>query len=184
MRENVRVAIFEIERFPPRRRSASCLATRLHTAVPGGDHFPKGMALLMQTKNSIEARWTKRLATQFCPVSSYFLNNYHRLKPNPAARALNSTEAMVIIHLVDHKWDDRAPFPTVRTLATRMSLSVRGVRNALQTLESNGYVRREASATGGPNRYHLQGLFEALERLMATDVAAQEVAVAQTTEAA
>ena len=91
---------------------------------------------------------------------------------------------MVIIHLVDHKWDERAPFPTVRTLATRMSLSVRGVRNALQTLESNGYVRREASATGGPNRYHLQGLFEALEQMMASDVASQEVSAEQTTEAA
>jgi hypothetical protein len=140
----------------------------------------------MQTKNTIEARWTKRLAAQFCPVSSYFLANYHRLKPHPQGRSLNSTEAMLIVHLVDHKWDDRAPFPTVGTLAKRMSLSARGVRNALQMLESAGYVRREASATGGPNRYHLQGLFSALEELMAADVAVQETApqVVPETEAA
>lgn len=124
-------------------------------------------------KQSIEARWTKALARQFCPVSSYFLANYHRLRPHPNARGLTSTEAMLIIQLIDHKWDDRAPYPTLRTLASRMGLSVRGVRNALQSLSELGYVRRELSMTGGPTRYHLDGLNKALEALMADDMLAR-----------
>jgi hypothetical protein len=91
-------------------------------------------------------------------VSSYFLGNYCRL--NPAGGGLTSTEAMVIIQLMDHKWDERAPYPTVRTLAKRMGLSVRAVRSALENLQKMGYLQREPSSVGGPNRYHLEGLFK------------------------
>lgn len=126
----------------------------------------------LNPSRKIESRWTPQLAKRFCPVSSFFLSNYHRLKPHEAARGLNSTEALLIIHLMDYKWDDRAPFPTLTTISKRMGLTVRAVRSAVKNLEDLGYLKRERSRSGGPNRYHLQGLFKALEELQSRDAEA------------
>lgn len=130
----------------------------------------------MHRKNSVESRWTSKLGKTFCAISSYFLANYHRLKLSEHGRCMNSTEAMLVIQLHDFKWDDRAPYPTVRTLATRMGLSVRGVRNALHSLEEAGFIQRIADTRGGANRYVLNGLYGALEALMSFDVEAKETA--------
>jgi DNA-binding MarR family transcriptional regulator len=120
------------------------------------------------TPKAVAHRWTPRLGAKFCPVSSYFLANYHRLAPATGERGLNATEAMLVVQLVDFKWDHRAPWPTVGLLAERMGISKRQVRSVLERLEKCGYVVREARQYG-PNRYHLQGLFQALEELMADD---------------
>jgi DNA-binding HxlR family transcriptional regulator len=125
-------------------------------------------------KYSVEARWTKPLAERFCPVSSFYLHAYHRLRPHEGARGLNSSEALLIIHLIDFKWGEEAPWTTVPLLAKRMGLSPRQVRATLRSLEQLGYVQRAASMSGGPNRYHLDGLFRALEKLMAEDAAAKD----------
>lgn len=124
----------------------------------------------------VEARWTPKLATRFCPVSSFFLGNYHRLAPHGGARGLNSTEALLIIHLMDYKWDARAPYPTLTTISEKMGLTVRAVRSAVKRLEDLGYLVREPSRNGGPNRYHLEGLFKALEELQEKDVSASDAA--------
>lgn len=79
---------------------------------------------------------------------------------------MTSTEAMLIIQILDHKWDSRAPFPTIKTLALRMGLSTRMIRAALKNLEDGGYIKREPLPNGGPNRYHFDGLFTALERFV------------------
>src|SRR5690349_17521061 len=89
-------------------------------------------------RHSVARRWTPLLSKRFCPVSSAFLEHYHELQAAPGARAMNSTEAMLLVHLMDHKWDERAPFPTVSKLAERMGLSARGVRNAMKNLEDSG----------------------------------------------
>ena len=48
----------------------------------------------------VAARWPGRLTKGgFVPVSSYFMANYHRLRPHEGARGLSSAEAMVIIRL-------------------------------------------------------------------------------------
>jgi Helix-turn-helix domain len=125
-------------------------------------------------KYSVEARWSKLLAERFCPVSSFFLHSYHRLCPHAGARGLNSSEAMLIIQLVDFKWGADAPWTTVPLLAKRMGLTPRQVRATLRSLEQLGYVKRAPSMTGGPNRYHLEGLFAALEKLMVEDAAAKD----------
>lgn len=116
-------------------------------------------------KYRVSERWTSPLARQFCPVSSAFLQHYHRLRPAPGAPGLNSTEALLIIHLMDYKWDQRAPFPAVETLAQRMGMSDRAVRKAVARLEACGYVVRE-QVPGRSNRYRLDGLFAALEELL------------------
>lgn len=126
------------------------------------------------TPSKVSKRWTARLGTRFCVVSSYFLGNYHRLKAGPGEPGLSSTEAMVVIHVMDFKWDEKHPFPTVGTLATRMGVSVRHVRDTLKALQDRGYLTRIPGARGGANRYDLDGLFKALETLMDADADAEQ----------
>ena len=115
---------------------------------------------------SVAARWTARLAANFTPVSRVFLENLPKLRPHDGARGLNATEAMVVIQLVSYKWDSRAPFPALTTIAERMDLNVRTVRAAVKRLEDLKYLRREFSPNGGPSRYHFDGLFQALEAIV------------------
>ena len=119
--------------------------------------------------HSVEMRWTPRLAKQFCPVSSYFLANYARLKPHPNARGLTSSEAMFIIQLMDFKWDERMPYPTMNTLAERLGVGRRSARKTASNLVEQGYLNR-VEMPYGPNRYDLEPLFKALESLMDEDI--------------
>lgn len=128
---------------------------------------------------SVGARWTPKLARNFTPVSLAFLELYRDLPRgagrkrrvrrgdmDAADRGLTPTEALLIVHLISYKWDERAPFPTLATLAKRMGLTTRAVRNALSSLESMGYLRREVDKRGAPSKYHFEGLFSALEQLV------------------
>jgi DNA-binding MarR family transcriptional regulator len=128
---------------------------------------------------SVAARWSPRLAQSFSPVPEYFLANYHRLRPREDAQGLTSTEAMVIVQLMSFKWDSRAPFPTIGKIAKRMGLAERTIREAVRRLEQLGYLQREFSPHGGPNRYHVEGLVRALEALMDADVVAADAKVAE-----
>ena len=122
---------------------------------------------------SVAARWTARLAERYTPISEVFLHNLHRLRRHPNERGLNPTETLIIIQIMSHKWDGRAPFPALTSIAERMSLDVRTVRASVKRLENLGYLRREPSLNGGPNAYHLDGLFRALEALQDEDEAQQ-----------
>ena len=75
---------------------------------------------------------------------------------------------MVIIHLVSFKWDRNAPFPSLRTVAKRMGITPPSVRTHLRSLEAKQILFREMQV-GQTNRFHLDGLFKALEELMAKD---------------
>jgi len=123
-----------------------------------------------RSPNRIEERLTPRLAKKgFCAVPSFLLANAYRLKPHEGASGLRPLEVLTLIQLLDHKWDRRAPFPTVTRLAIRMGVSTRTVRGALKSLEDLGLLQREYSETGGPSRYHLDGLFARLEAMMDED---------------
>ncbi len=78
---------------------------------------------------------------------------------------------MLIIQLIDYKWDEAAPFPSIGTLAKRMGNSPRHVRDTMKKLEDLGYLKRIARAYGGSNMIDLSGLFSALEKLQAEDAA-------------
>lgn len=143
------------------------------TATENVVPFPQGDRHEVEAKKhdrSVAARWTKRLE-HFVPVSQYFLENYHRLG---GSKGLSSAEVMVIIHLMNHKWDGRAPFPTVGLLAKRMGVTDRAVRTVVKTLEGLGLLQRVYAPHGGPNRYHLEGLFQALEKMMDEDLKSQD----------
>ena len=117
----------------------------------------------------VEARWPGRLSKAFSTVSSYFLANYHRLRPHPGARGLTSSEAMVVIQILDFKWSEAAPFPTLKTIATRMGISQRQVRSIVKQLEELEYLERVQVSDWSSNRFYFEGLYAALEKLMDED---------------
>lgn len=124
------------------------------------------------TKNWTGGRWTPKLHARFCPVSSYFLANFHRLVPQNE-KPLNSTHAMLLIQILDHQWGKKQPFPSVQTLATRLGMTPRGVRLALARLVELGQVTK-FPGPGGKNRYDLSGLYQQLEALMDKDKSSDE----------
>jgi len=91
-------------------------------------------------KYSFEKRGALSLKEDgFVPVSTFFLENYHRLKPFD----LTYGEAMFVIHLMQHKWDEKAPFPAYKTIAHRMHVSAKSARRWAASLEQKGYLKRE-----------------------------------------
>lgn len=120
------------------------------------------------TNRSIAARWTPHLADRWVPISSYFLENYHRLVPHENAKGLSSSEFTLLVHIIAHKWSEAAPFPSQETLANRMGVSARRVRQILKSLKDLGYLRWDQRAYNS-NLYDLQPLYDALEELMKED---------------
>jgi DNA-binding MarR family transcriptional regulator len=110
----------------------------------------------------VSARWTPALTQNgWTPVSDYFLDNYTRLTP-----ALTNSEALLVIHLMRHKWDNAPPFPGFKTLARRMGITDTSARNHARSLERKGYLKRE-KRVGTTNLFDLTPLFQALEKLQA-----------------
>ena len=116
---------------------------------------------------AVEKIWTKKLAKQFTPVSTYFIGNYHRL-PYP----ITSTEFLLIVHLLKFKWDEAMPYPAIRTLAKTMLKSDAAVRAAARSLEQKKYLKRHMTR-GRPNHFDLEPLFKAVEKLYDADQAAE-----------
>ncbi|ODU00382.1 MAG: hypothetical protein ABS79_03450 [Planctomycetes bacterium SCN 63-9] len=79
---------------------------------------------------------------------------------------MSNGEAMLVIHLMRHKWDDAPPFPGFKTLAGRMGVTATSVRNLARSLELKGYLKRH-KRVGTTNHFELSPLFRALERLQA-----------------
>jgi hypothetical protein len=114
-----------------------------------------------ETARSIEKRWTKRLAKPFTPVSVFFLENYATLRPFP----LTHGEAMAVIHLMKHKWDERPPHIGFTRLAQEMGVSVGQARTIVRGLDRKKLLRRE-KRVGQTNMFHLEPLFEVLHAAM------------------
>ena len=105
-------------------------------------------------------RWTKKLMEDgYTPVSNFFLEQYHCLKPE-----ITHGEAMFIIHLISHKWDDKMPYPGFKTLAKRMLIGHVQARNLARSLETKKFLRRHMRVAQ-TNRFDLSPLFEKLETL-------------------
>lgn len=126
----------------------------------------------------ISTRWGgyEELAESWVPISHFFLQNYHRLKPNPGASGLSSTEAMLIVHLMSYKWDQDDPYPSVGELAKRLGVSRRQARHTIKTLEDLKLLRRKNRPNGGTNAYDLSQLFDRLMELYAEDLETAEAA--------
>lgn len=113
---------------------------------------------------SAGSAWTPALAAGteadrgHVTVVRTFLRHYSTLKPYP----LNSGEALFVIHLMDYKWGDDAPWPSYRKLAEYMGISAKMARRHAQSLETKGYLKREVRRAM-TNRFDLKPLFRALE---------------------
>ena len=111
-------------------------------------------------QHRVGERWTPALVQGgWTPVSDFFLEWYRHL-PLP----LSNLEAMLVIHLIKHKWTRQAPWPSFKRLANRMGLTPTAVRNHARNLEKKGYLRR-IERRGRANQFDLTPLFSALERL-------------------
>jgi Helix-turn-helix domain len=90
-------------------------------------------------------------------VPDSFLRLYARLKPY----ALTVGEAMFVLELMSYKWSEIAPFPSYKSLASRMGVTDKMVRRYAANLEGKGYLQREARI-GSTNTFNLNPLFSAL----------------------
>jgi DNA-binding MarR family transcriptional regulator len=90
-------------------------------------------------------------------ISTFFLENYHRLKPY----SLTHGEAMFIVHLMQHKWGADAPYPGYKVIAQRMGVSDKTARRLAKSLEDKKYLFREVRQAN-TNRFHLAKLMTAL----------------------
>jgi hypothetical protein len=91
------------------------------------------------------------------PVANFFLETYSSLSP-----AIKHSEAMFVIHLMQHQWDADRPFPAMTTMAKRMGISTTAVRSLARSLERKGYVSRVARP-GRSNEFAIAPLIAALE---------------------
>jgi hypothetical protein len=108
---------------------------------------------------TIGSRWTPSLAIlSWTPISDFFLDNYRQL-------GISNLEAMLIIHLVRHKWTVKMPFPGFKRLAKRMGMTPTGVRAHARSLQRKGLLRR-VKRPGKANVFDLEPLFEQLEQLI------------------
>jgi Helix-turn-helix domain len=117
----------------------------------------------------VSARWTAALTSGgWTPVADFFLDSYAKLDPR-----LTNAEAMLVIHLIRHKWDEAPPFPGFTTLAKRMGISPTAARAHARSLENKGYLLRHMRV-GTTNKFDLGKLFTALEKLQAFELGKKE----------
>jgi DnaD-like protein len=110
---------------------------------------------------SVGARWKhpELFQSGFVAVPVSFLRLYSRLKPF----SLTPGEAMFVLHLMQFKWDEKAPFPGYKTLAGQMGISHKMARTHARSLEIKKLLRREMRV-GQTNRFDLGPLFDALAK--------------------
>jgi DNA-binding MarR family transcriptional regulator len=113
-------------------------------------------------------RWTPALiADGFTPIPAAFLAHYAEL-------GISSHEAMLIIHLMSFKWDEKRPFPRFARIAERMKISETATRGHARSLEKKGLLRR-IKRPGRSNEFDLTPLFRRLEEAQANELLRQEL---------
>lgn len=119
--------------------------------------YPTGMNG-KETKYPFAKKWAAELESDgHVQISTFFLENYHRLKPYP----LTHGEAMFIVHLMRYKWGEAAPYPGYKTIAKHMDVSDKTARRLAKSLEDKKYLVREVREAN-TNRFHLAKLMTAL----------------------
>ena len=71
---------------------------------------------------------------------------------------------MFVVHLMQHKWGEEAPYPGYKTIAKRMGVSDKTARRLAKSLEEKKYLLREIRQAN-TNRFHLNKLMSALVTL-------------------
>ena len=113
-----------------------------------------------QRPKDVLTRWggnPEILAKGFVGVPVLFLERLALLKPYP----LSPAEALFVVCLMAHKWDDRAPYPSYRRIAAWMGKSESYARTLARNLEIKKLLRR-LPRIGQSNAFDLQPLFDAI----------------------
>lgn len=74
------------------------------------------------------------LARGHTAIPNLVLNYYVQL-------GISGAELLFTIHVWQHWWSDRDPYPSLRTIASRMGISVRQAKRHVESLESKGLLR-------------------------------------------
>lgn len=111
---------------------------------------------------AIAAQWTPKLANAgWAAVPHAFYDNYHKLKP-----PITSLEAMFILQIMRHKWDEKPPWIGYKLIAKRMGLNAESsARRYGDSLRKKRYMEVEYRKNK-PCLFYFGKLFEALEELM------------------
>jgi hypothetical protein len=114
---------------------------------------------LANPDRSVGKRWKhETLFSQgYVSVPTQFLRLYAELKPFP----LTHGEATFVLHLMQFKWDEQAPFPSYAKIARQMGVSDKQARRYAASLETKKYLHRY-SRIGSTNKFDLSPLFDAL----------------------
>jgi DNA-binding MarR family transcriptional regulator len=125
------------------------------------------------SERSFSKRWKHEglLVDGYLVVPSQFMRLYARLKPYP----LTVGEAMFVLHLMEFKWSEAAPYPSYRILAERMGCSDKLVRRHARSLEEKKLLRRK-QRRATTNLFDLTPLFDALLNAIERDRAEMEAA--------
>ncbi len=107
------------------------------------------------SRHGVEERWPASFAVPFVRVPMAFLTCYRTL-------GISNPRALLLLELLSYMHAGAPAFPSQETLAERLGISPRGVRAGLKDLEEKGLLRTE-NRPFTSNRYHLDGLFLALE---------------------
>ncbi|MBK8249903.1 MAG: hypothetical protein IPK85_21305 [Gemmatimonadetes bacterium] len=111
-------------------------------------------------RSDVQTRWggsPAMLARGFVGVPVVFLEGMAQLKPH----SLTPAEALFVICVMAHKWDERPPFPSYKRIASWMGKTESYVRKVAKDLETKGMLRRIARI-GRSNAFDLEGLFAKL----------------------
>lgn len=108
---------------------------------------------------SFRARWSEALAKEgVTAIANFFLDNY-------AGIGLSVVEAMFIIHLFEYKWTVDQPYPSLKTIASKMGKSEDTVRRLARGLEEKELIKRNYR-TGQTNTYNLNPLIKRLGNIL------------------
>jgi hypothetical protein len=122
---------------------------------------PPGMvAAVKRPPADITARWggdSILMSRGWVGVPVSFLESLDEFRPHRVGIA----EAMFIICLMAHKWDERAPFPGYKKIARWLGKSESYVRKLARTLETKGFLKR-IDRIGDTNAFDLTPLFTKL----------------------
>lgn len=129
-----------------------------------------------ESNKTLGDRWTPLIAkTNHTVLVNGFLDYYSTIRFTPEgeeeALRLRAPDAMLIIHLMRYKWDQKAPHPSYAWLADNMGVTIPAIRKILRKLEKMKLVirdeRREATEKGNGallgQYFKMDGLFQALE---------------------
>lgn len=109
-----------------------------------------------------EKKWSKEL------MEAGWVSFPSILLEKQQAIGLTPTDVNIILHLVSYWWvADNKPYPSKASIAAAMGVQPRTVQRRIAALEGAGLIRREERRTAkngsDTNRYHLDGLIDAVK---------------------